>query len=374
MPRTVFSVCFLLFSTIGRAQEAPVPEAPAPPGQTFPGAMNPSMSLNGLFLGSAEWDDGELAKPHLGEEVGESPLPGAGETWGTGLAVQEMELQILSNVDPYFKANATLAFPGLEGVEIEEGYVTLTSVPRLLVNIGKIKEPFGRENLTHTHALLTLDRALISQRVFGGEGLNDVGVNAALLLPAPWFSEISVGVDRGTNEVVLGSGDPLGFGSMAHWKNQLDLSYATSLELGVSGLTGKNATGGQSVVAGADLTLKSHGRGRRQVNRLVWQSEYLWMRRPGAAEDETLGGLYSTVEYALSRRFWLGGRFDLVGLPEPTEGGRTLAGSLIGVLAPTEFSALRLQAQHQVLPDGHSVDSLTTQLNFTIGAHPAHGY
>lgn len=363
--------------------DLPIPELPPPPpppppasggAQTFPAMMNPSISLNGLFLGSATWEDGALAPPQLGpaeEGAEEEGLAGAGETYGTGLNVQEMELQIFSQVDPYFKANVVLAIPGLEGIEIEEGFVTLTSIPRLLVNIGKIKEPFGRENTTHTHGLLTIDRALISQRIFGEEGLNDVGLNAALLLPLPFYSELTLGVDRGANEVVLGSGLPEGLGAMAHWKNLLELSYATSLELGLSGLTGRDAFDGQSLVGGVDLTLRSHGRGRHQWNRLVWQSELIAMQRGGATVEPSLAGLYSSATYAVKRRIWLGGRFDLVGF-DPS--AQTLGGTVIGVLAPTEFSAVRLQAQRQWLPEGHTLDSLTAQLNFTVGAHPAHAY
>ena len=107
----------LLFPTAASAQDTTTtnPEAGGTGGQTFPGAMNPSMSFNGLFLGGAQWDDGELAPPHLGGEAGEVAFPGAGETYGTGLNVQEMELQISSNVDPYFKANVILSIPGTEG-------------------------------------------------------------------------------------------------------------------------------------------------------------------------------------------------------------------------------------------------------------------
>jgi hypothetical protein len=79
----------------------PVPTGPTlGGGQTFPGLMNPSMSFNGLFVGGLEADDGEIGDPHLGGEAGEAAFAGAGESYGTGLIVQEMELQILSNVDP----------------------------------------------------------------------------------------------------------------------------------------------------------------------------------------------------------------------------------------------------------------------------------
>jgi hypothetical protein len=164
--------------------EALEAEAAKPP-QVFPGALNPKISFNGLFLGSAQLEDGTLSAPHLGGEAGEAVNAFAGETFGTGLNIQEMELQLLSAVDPYFKANIILALPGGEGIEVEEGFVTLTAIPKLSINIGKFKNPFGRENLLHTHALLTIDKSLIGQRIFGGEGLNDMGLNAALLLPLP---------------------------------------------------------------------------------------------------------------------------------------------------------------------------------------------
>jgi hypothetical protein len=96
------------------------------------------------------------------------------------------------------------------------------------------------------------------------------------------------------------------------------------------------------------------------------------MAREGAPEDAELGGGYSTLEYSLGKRWWIGGRGDYVGLASDED--PTTAGSLIVVLAPTEFSAFRVQAQRQFLPEGHTADSLVGQLNFTIGTHPAHSY
>lgn len=352
----------------------PLAAASGPANQIIPGLMNPSISFNGLFVGGVELDDGKVARPHLGGEATEHAFPTAGQSFGTGMNVQEMELQILSAVDPYFKANAILSIPGTEGIEVEEGYVTLVSIPRLLINIGKLKEPFGRENTQHTHALLMIDPSLINQRVFGDEGLNDMTVNAAWLLPTSWYSELTFGVDRGSNEVVLGSGQAGGLGFLAHWSNLIDLSDDYTAAIGVSGLTGENAFRNQSFVGGLDLTIKGHGSGFHQWNRLIWQSEYLYMHRAGAPKDARLGGLYSTLEYSLNQRFWVGGRVDVVGLPEPEEGGRTYGASAILVLAPTEFSAVRLQYQHQFVPGGHGIDQVLMQLNFTIGVHPAHSY
>ena len=341
--------------------------------QSFPAMMNPAISANGLFLAGMQMNDGSFVGRPPGEgEEDPNELAGQGEAFGTGLALQELEVQLQSVVDPYFKANLILALPGGEGIEAEEAYVTLTSIPRLLINIGKFKQPFGRENLAHTHALLKIDKSLVGQRMLGGEGLNDMGINVALLLPTPWFSELTVGADAGNNEVLYGNGGPAGLGTMAHWKNLLDLSQDTSMELGFSGATGLDAFDGRSVIGGADFTLRSHGRSRHQWNRMLWQSEFMWMQRENAPEDEALGGFYTTFEYSFSRRIWLGGSYDYVGLGSTEE--PSMAATLIAIFAPTEFSALRVSGERQFLPGDHTIDSVVAQLNFTIGNHPAHSY
>lgn len=354
----------------GAQTPIPPPQVPGQGNQTFPGLMNPAISANGLFLAGLERQDGVFVG--LPGEEEEGGLPGQGETFGTGLAIQELELQFTAAVDPYLRANMILALPGGEGIEAEEVYLTFTSIPRVLVNVGKMREPIGRENLAHTHALLTVDRALISQRVFGAEGQSDMGVNAAVLLPLPWYSEVILGVDAGNNEVLYGSGLPEGLGSYARWKNLAELGELATVELGVSGHTGLNAFDGRSALGGADLTLRGQGRAQNQWRRVIWQNELLVMSRENAEDDAMLGGLYSTLQVSPSRRVWVGGRFDYVGLLS-TE-APTLGATAIAMITPTEFSAFRLQAQRQFLPDGHTVDSVVAQANFTIGTHPAHNY
>jgi hypothetical protein len=362
----------LLIAAILAAGGAAYAQDGQAPQQNFPGLMNPAISVNGLFLAGVQANDG-VAVPHAPPEGEPDPnaLPGQGQTFGTGLSVQEIEVQFLAAVDPYFKANVVLSVPGAEGLEVEEGYVSLVSVPRLTINVGKLKEPFGRENQTHTHALLTIDKSLVGTRIFGEEGLNDMAVDAALLLPTPWYSEVTLGVDAGGNDLIYGSGDPLGLGSFGHLKNLFDFGN-TSLELGVSGLHGEDRWGGPSNGGAVDLTLKSHGASRHQFNRLTWQSEAMIVDQAEAPVLRQQSGLYSTLEYSFSKRFWLGGRYDLAGLTQfedPAQGA-----TLIGVLVPTEFSAFRLQAQRQFLPGGHTIDSVVGQLDFTLGTHPAHSY
>src|SRR5262245_15292097 len=118
--------CLLGLASVFAALAAPAAES----DPALSNIYNPAMSVNGLFLGSA------TSKRHpSGDEV------------TTGLAIQEMELQFIANVDPYFAANLVLAIPDGEGLEVEEGTLTPTEQPLgIQLRLGKLKAPFGREN------------------------------------------------------------------------------------------------------------------------------------------------------------------------------------------------------------------------------------
>ena len=93
-------------------------------------AFNPAISANGLFLGSYT----------SREKAGAEP--------GTGIHIQEMEVQLTSFVDAYFKADMILALPGGEGIEVEEGFVTTQGLPyNLTLKAGKFYADLGRHNL-----------------------------------------------------------------------------------------------------------------------------------------------------------------------------------------------------------------------------------
>ncbi len=76
------------------------------------------------------------------------------------LALDEAEATFQAVVDPYARADFFLAFSP-EGVEIEEGFLTLTSLPGgLLAKVGKLKEQVGKVNTLHAHSLPWVDEPL----------------------------------------------------------------------------------------------------------------------------------------------------------------------------------------------------------------------
>jgi len=128
------------------AVPAVTPAAPAPQAQalqstqsqTFGGAsgnarlLNPDISLIGDFIGAVGHND-------------VAPIP--------SLQLHESELGVQAIIDPYARADVFISF-GEEGVNVEEGYVTFTSLPAgLLLKVGKMRADFGKINTIHNHAL-----------------------------------------------------------------------------------------------------------------------------------------------------------------------------------------------------------------------------
>src|SRR5438552_1136076 len=100
----------------------PPPDSPPPPAGSGGGQatnyFNPSISAIGNFLAVA------------GQNQVEN-LPSAN--------LRESEVAIQAIVDPYGRADFFLSF-GEEGVEVEEGFLTLTSLPAgLLAKVGRMR-------------------------------------------------------------------------------------------------------------------------------------------------------------------------------------------------------------------------------------------
>src|SRR5262249_30005905 len=140
--------------------------------------FNPDIAVIGDFLGAA---GSNLVK--------QSPA----------LQMHESEVSYQAIVDPYARADFFMSF-GEEGVELEEGYMTLTTLPGgLLARVGKMRAAFGKVNTLHNHVLPWTDRPLVTQNLVGNEdGISDAGLSVARIVPNPWlFLEATGQVFRG---------------------------------------------------------------------------------------------------------------------------------------------------------------------------------
>jgi hypothetical protein len=323
-------------------------------------AFNPAISVNGLLLGTY---------------TNEGRNDSSRET-KTGLSVQEVELRLSSSIDTYLNGVLTIAFEGDE-VEIEEAFATLIVTGDLSLTAGRFFAPFGKHAQLHTHAFPFIDAPLVVENILGEEGLNEVGLGLAWLLPTPWYSEIYLVVLEGDNPLFNGAlNDDLLY--FTRWKNLFDISDELTMEMGGSFAYGRNELGSgpydTTQVSGADLTFKWRPAGRERYRTLIWQSEFI-----SSSRDVDKKGVYSLAQFQFARRWWIQGRYDYYTIPRDQVGGTEVKQtqqrySALLAFVMTEFSAVRLQYNRLntlVAEDEHQV---FLQLNFTFGSHPAHAY
>src|SRR5262249_50701366 len=177
-------------------------------------ALNPDISLIGDFLGSVGGDPVR-------------PVP--------SMEMHETELGVQAVIDPYARADAFLSF-GEEGVNLEEGYMTFTSLPKgFVVKVGKMRAAFGKVNTLHNHVLPWTDRPLVTENLVGGEdGIDDAGFSITHGIPAPKgiFLEATGQLYRGDSADLFRTFGKSDVSAVARLHGYKDLNESTNLDLG----------------------------------------------------------------------------------------------------------------------------------------------
>jgi hypothetical protein len=366
----------------GMLAPAPAPAAPqTTQTQTFGGAsgnaklLNPDISLIGDFIGTAGRNNVSPSR---------------------SLEMHESEVGIQAIIDPYARADAFISF-GETGVNVEEAYVTFSSLPGgLLLKVGKKRADFGKVNTIHNHALPFIDRPLVTNNLVGGEdGIDDAGFFLSRFLPAPknWFLEGSAEVLRGDSADVFQANRRQDVSVVGHLRAYRDLSESTNLDLGLSYARGHNNAGVGSAFDPAnfltnlysgDVTLRWKPLRRAIYNSFLFRTELVWSARdqlsaalPTRFETQHVFGMYSAAEYRVNRRWTVGGRFDRSG--HATDARLTDSG-FSGILTywPSEFSQIRGQYRFGHLAtsptDFSNANEFLFQFLFVMGAHGAHPF
>lgn len=332
--------------------------------------FNPDVGANflGLFQRGTALSDDRSQVPH------------------NGFSMQEAELQLNSDVDPYSRAAVLLSIHQESGseefvIDPEEIYLESISLPFVTIRAGKMKLAMGKHNQLHTHAFPFIDAPIVHQQLLGDEGLNETGLSAAVLVPVSWYSEVLVQAFNPSNEDLFNSPKSGDIGGLGHLKNLWDLSEDLTVELGISGTTGKNQLDRSSTVIGTDLTFKWRPSIKGRYRSLIWSTEYLSGDRRGFIDatsgesTQKLGGLATWLQYQFGERWWLQGRYEYSGLPRSDAVPfQTRQSALLGFF-PSEFSGVRLQYDRTTTQGIGTPDhTFALQYNVSIGAHPAHAY
>jgi len=354
----------------------------------------------------------------VGDFVADLSPEGSTQEDGSRLGVREVELAFQAAVDPYFRGDVFIGFNDAEGVGVEQAYLTTSSLPfGLEMKMGRFLMPVGKQNMTHRHDLHTVEYPYIIKRFLGEEGLKGTGLALSkIFAPFGFYQELQMtAVDRfGERPEDLETDEPVnkslgGLTFSTRLRNYWDLSQSANFELAGFAITGNreeafaeepvdgiNAIPVRRTVSGVDLTFRWRPLDRALYRSFILQAEFMNEHRSSVARAlripctdacapapppalvsvsaRTHSGAYLFSRYQITRRAFLGARFDY--LKDPEFGGdRTKAASAYLQFFPSEFSKLMASFERFVPPAGNGrLNRILLQATFALGPHKPHPF
>lgn len=373
-------LCFIAAATAAGQEPTPTPtptgepaEVITPPPEPTPSAVpepaetgapsapsasyfNPAIAVIGNFLGVAGKN-----------EIEDRP----------SLQMRESEISLQAVVDPFARADFFVAVTD-EEVELEEGFITFTSLPwDLLIKVGKFKAQIGKVNLLHLHLLPWVDAPLPNENLIGGEeGWNDAGLSVSRLIPmGETFSELILQVFRGESEGLFEAPSRGDVAYLAHYRAYRDFGDDHNLELGSTWGRGHNgvAEDSETTLENLHLVYRWKPLTGKPYRQFILRSELSRSRREQEGGRQTSRGFFVGGDYRLSRRWWAGARYEFADRADD-ENARDKGGAVTLMFWPSEFSQIRAQGRRREYAGGVTADELLVQLQFSIGAHGAHPF
>ncbi len=273
-------------------------------------SFNPALSVNSLFYG-------------MGSNLDEPLYSQSALT--QGLHYQEIELMVTANVDVYLKSLVTISASEQDGIGVEEAYITTLRMPiPATLRGGQMLNTFGQHNLLHLHHFAFADYPLIMEQVFGPD-LNEVGVEAAYLMPTSWYMDAIVGFLNGDNPILFNSSKSANFAYLFHLDNLWDLADEYTIRLGGTYLSGQRglyhfddfSTVGTdtsnilSNVWGLDFHMKWKPLQRGRYHSVTLQGEYIHANlKFDENNSDPLHGYFVQLMGQFNIRWWLQFRYD----------------------------------------------------------------
>lgn len=340
------------------AVEAPSPASSAvaapraPESSLWSNALNPSISLIPDFTFSAGND------PHWKEAEAAN--------------VREVEVAFSAVIDPYARASAALSLED-GGFSAEEVYAQFPALPGgISAKLGKFYLDFGKTNGQHLHTWFQSDKPLALRAFLGEEPFAGTGLSLSRGVPTPWASDVTVEVTGGKNEGVF-AGRRSDLAYLLAWRNYVDITEASNLEIQLSGVTGINAFDRRTTLGNLAVTYRRRADLSDRFRSLLWRTEWIVGRVEGADGVDRAAGGFSFVDWQFRRGWYLGARADYTERPfEP--GAHDQGGALVLTWYPSEYQKLRLQVQRNSYAGLGPKNGLVFEYGFSLGPHGAHPF
>ena len=302
--------------------------------------------------------------------------------------IREAEIILTAPVDQVFTGLLSFAAHREEGVsiaEVHEAYVSTSKlIPRSNIRAGQFFLGVGRLNRFHRHEWPFIFAPKVQEAFFGVEGALDSGIEYSYLAPLPFYLEATLGLTNGwtyghSHNEGEKPKEPTHYGRLATY---LDLPYEGGAQIAYNFLSRTDFVGDRVTLNGLDFAAKWREAGL--LNVLVQGEVWLRGKKPDEGELEKTLGSYLLTQYAVDSQVFVGlliDQYTVLSLEDLT--GNHVSNSILG-LAPTvtykasEFSTLRFaydwQLDRQKDREDRTDARLEVQLNYMIGAHPAHDF
>ena len=171
------------------------------------------------------------------------------------------------------------------------------------------------------------------------------------------------------------SGDNNNVSMVAHLRTYKDITESTNIDIGGSYSRGHNNTGPSFLtnLYGIDATVRWKPLRRSIYHSFVGRGEFIWSQRQQLPTEQRAFGFYTSADYQLGRRWFVGGRYDRSG---EAEDAALIDKGFSAVLTywPSEFSQIRGQYEFTHYPTRIDTSQLFVQVQFSLGAHGAHPF
>ena len=251
-----------------------------------------------------------------------------------GFALGGVDVTFSSNVDHLFSAVLTFAVDPEDAISLDEAYVRTQGLPfGLSLKFGRLLPIFGYLNEQHLHGDDFADRPL-PYRAFLNSELIDDGIQASLVLPTFFYSEIGGGIFRGREFLANYKEQAPGLFT-AYARIGGDIGISQAWRLGFSYLHAKSNEEGREAddlifnginnLYGIDLKYTFSPQGNNKRTEFALQAEYLFRHEKGDYEndiispfdvDRNASGFYLQAVYKFATMYRLGYRYTFLNAPK----------------------------------------------------------
>jgi len=298
-----------------------------------------------------------------------------------------VELAIQGYVNPFARANVYLHKHNDESpIHLEEAFLSIErGLPMNLgLRAGKMRPDFGKINQEHMHTYYYILSSEPVQAVIGNEMWSTLGIESNLLLPLPWYGNISLGIfqegitqhhhEEEMEEHDHEEAEPeheeehededVGKALSGRISHFFDLNSITHLELGTSYYVELENT--ESSILGADFKFKWRHDTYRSI---ILQGDYFHKNGHGG---ESINAGYIWANYQFNRIWNAGVILDYSNDIE--EETYKSFGLFAGFSPAEESSVFRFRVHQAYHGEEDPVLTFVAQILWSLGSHKPHQF